>query len=87
MLAFLHLAAVAGVNVVEYVDDASGAMEETAEGGAFREVVLRPHVTVETAEMAVRCEQLHDAAHAACFIASSVAFPVRHEPTVDVSTR
>lgn len=85
MLAFLHRAALAGVNVVEYTDEASGTMKETSDGGgAFVEVVLHPVVTVQTADMADRCEQLHDEAHARCFIASSVAFPVRHEATARV---
>jgi organic hydroperoxide reductase OsmC/OhrA len=86
MLSFLHRAALAGVTVVEYTDAASGTMKETADGGgSFTEVVLRPVVTVKTAEMAEHCEQLHDEAHERCFIASSVAFPVRHEATVRVA--
>jgi organic hydroperoxide reductase OsmC/OhrA len=85
MLVFLHRAAVAGVTVLAYEDDASGTMHETEDGGgAFTEVVLRPRVTVETPEMAARCDELHAQAHAGCFIASSVRFPVRHEPTADV---
>jgi organic hydroperoxide reductase OsmC/OhrA len=87
MLGFLHAAAVAGVNVLAYLDDATGAMEETAGSGVFTEVVLHPRVTVETAEMAGRCEQLHHQAHTACFIASSVTFPVRHEATAEVLDR
>jgi organic hydroperoxide reductase OsmC/OhrA len=86
MLSFLHRAALAGVVVVEYSDSASGTMKETDDGGGtFAEVVLRPVVTVQSSDMASRCDDLHDEAHARCFIASSVTFPVRHEPTVRVA--
>jgi organic hydroperoxide reductase OsmC/OhrA len=86
MLAFLHRAVVAGVVVLDYVDDAVGTMRETADGGgALVEVVLRPRVVVRTPEMASSCAALHDEAHATCFIAASVAFPVRHEPEVAVA--
>jgi organic hydroperoxide reductase OsmC/OhrA len=85
MLSFLHRASLAGVNVVEYTDAASGTMKQTSDGGgSVTEVVLHPVVTVKTADMAELCEQLHDEAHARCFIANSVAFTVRHEATVRV---
>lgn len=85
MLAFLHLAADAGVVVVAYRDAASGAMKQTPGGGGhFTEVVLHPEVTVSDAGMAARCAELHDRAHELCFVAASVSFPVRHEPTVQV---
>jgi organic hydroperoxide reductase OsmC/OhrA len=87
MLSFLHRAAVAGVVVLAYDDEAAGIMRETDDGGgSFVEVVLRPRVAVSTPEMAARCDSLHEQAHAACFIATSVAFPVRHEPTTIVAT-
>jgi organic hydroperoxide reductase OsmC/OhrA len=35
---------------------------------------------VAEAGMAERCAELHETAHANCFIAASVNFPVRHEP-------
>ena len=85
MLAFLHRAALAGVTVVTYTDHAQGTMEETPDGGgAFTGVVLRPQVTVQTAEMAALCDRLHDEAHAGCYLAGSVSFLVRHESTVDL---
>jgi organic hydroperoxide reductase OsmC/OhrA len=70
---------------VEYVDDPTGTMVETDwTGGHFTEVVLRPTVTLRAeadVDLAIR---LHDRAHALCFIASSVRFPVRCEPTVRI---
>ena len=83
MLWYLHLCATAGVVVTAYADQAHGAMAETADGGGhFTEVVLRPRVTVASADMIETAATLHQAAHAKCFIANSVNFPVRHEPAV-----
>jgi organic hydroperoxide reductase OsmC/OhrA len=83
MLWYLHLAAEAGVVVTDYVDRAVGTMAENADGsGQFVEAVLRPTVTVAEPAMAARARQLHGDASAKCFIARSVNFPVRHEPTV-----
>ena len=83
MLWYLHLCATAGVVVTAYADHAHGAMAETTDGGGyFTEVVLRPQVTVASADMIETAVSLHQAAHAKCFIANSVNFPVRHEPAV-----
>ena len=81
MLWYLHLAATAGVVVTAYADDAYGTMAETADdSGHFTEVVLRPRVIVASADMIDMAASLHREAHAKCFIANSVNFPVRHEP-------
>ncbi|MFI7694842.1 OsmC family protein [Nonomuraea sp. NPDC049655] len=82
MLWYLHLCAEAGVVVTAYADHAAGTMAESGAGGHFTEVVLRPEVTVAAPEMAETAARLHEDAHKACFIAASVNFPVRHEPTV-----
>lgn len=84
MLWYLHLCAVAGVTVLDYADQASGTMEESADGGGrFTEVTLRPRITVATADMVEPARHLHAEASAKCFIANSVNFPVRHEPLVE----
>jgi organic hydroperoxide reductase OsmC/OhrA len=81
LLSFLHRCAVNDVVVTGYRDRAAGVMAENADGGGrFEEVILRPVVTVAAAAMADRTEALHGEAAALCFIASSVNFPVRHEP-------
>ncbi|MET8867019.1 OsmC family protein [Nonomuraea sp. NPDC004580] len=85
MLWYLHKCSVAKVIVTGYVDTAEGVMAETAEGGRFTEVVLRPVVTVAAPEMVETAIALHADAAKACFIAASVNFPVRHEPTVRVA--
>jgi organic hydroperoxide reductase OsmC/OhrA len=83
MLWYLHLCAVAGVIVTSYVDEAHGVMAEDADGGGrFTEVVLRPRVTVASADMIEAATPLHAEANAKCFIANSVNFPVRHEPVI-----
>jgi organic hydroperoxide reductase OsmC/OhrA len=83
MLSYLHVCAAAGVVVTGYEDAPYGLMAETEDGGGyFTEVVLRPRVTVADAGMSGQAEELHGDASAKCFIASSVNFPVRHEPSV-----
>ena len=74
---FLHLAAEAGVVVSGYRDEAEGVMDES--DGRFAAVTLRPAVTLERGDPA-SLSALHEAAHARCFIARSIAVPVRIEP-------
>ena len=58
-------------------------MEETpAGGGRFFDVTLFPTVTVTDQSMQAEALRLHGAAHKKCFIANSVNFPVRHQPTI-----
>lgn len=83
MLWYLHLAVGAGIVVRAYADDAEGTMVETADGGGhFSEVVLRPVVTVDAGVEPAAAQRLHEQAHHLCFIANSVNFPVRCEPTL-----
>jgi len=85
MMSYLHVAAVAGVVVTAYADAAEGVMEQEGEGGHFTEVVLHPQVTVTRAGDVAKAEALHADAHHACFIANSVNFPVRCEPSTVVA--
>jgi organic hydroperoxide reductase OsmC/OhrA len=86
LLAYLHACVQAGVVVVGYEDEATGLMVEDGRGGgSFREVVLHPRVVVADAAMTDAATAAHEQAHEWCFIASSVNFPVRVEPTVDVA--
>jgi organic hydroperoxide reductase OsmC/OhrA len=88
LLWHLHLCAVGGVVVVAYEDRAEGTMAENEDGGGhFTEVVLRPVVTVAEASMTEKAQALHAKAHEMCFIANSVNFPVRHEPTVQIAAK
>lgn len=81
MLWYLHLAAARGVVVRSYVDTPEGTMAEHADGsGEFTEVVLRPEVTITDPDLVEVAGALHEEANRHCFVARSVAFPVRHEP-------
>jgi organic hydroperoxide reductase OsmC/OhrA len=83
MLWYLHLCADAHLTVTAYVDQASGTLVLTPEGGGhFKEVVLRPTVTLKQGGDEVQAKQLHEQAHRLCFIANSVNFPVRCEATI-----
>jgi organic hydroperoxide reductase OsmC/OhrA len=81
MLWYLHLCAENKVVVLEYLDNASGTMEETAGGGGrFVEVTLHPSITVTAQSDLDTARRLHHDAHEKCFIAGSVNFPVRVQP-------
>lgn len=81
MLWYLHLASEAGIAVTAYQDIAEGVMIEDANGGGrFKEVVLQPEISVPAGTDLVQAASLHEVAHARCFIANSVNFPVRCEP-------
>lgn len=82
MLWFLSIAAKAGFEVVAYRDEAVGEMQTNEAGKQWiGNVRLRPKVTwsgqrePSAAEMA----QLHERAHADCFIANSVKTEIRIE--------
>jgi organic hydroperoxide reductase OsmC/OhrA len=80
---YLHLCADAGVVVEAYTDEAVGVMEESVDGGGqFVEVVLRPRVKLALGSDEAKALALHHDAHAKCFIARSVNFPVKCEPVI-----
>ncbi|MEZ4301304.1 MAG: OsmC family protein [Polyangiaceae bacterium] len=81
-LSYLALAVRQGVTVVAYSDDASGTMEWVDKTFRFTSVVLRPRVTVKKGSDLEKARALHEEAHAACFIAQSVNFPVTNEPVI-----
>jgi organic hydroperoxide reductase OsmC/OhrA len=85
MLWFLHLAAANGIVVTDYVDRPEGTMLEQDDGaGQFTRVVLRPEVTITDPSLRNRSQLLHEEAHAKCYVARSVNFPVLQEPAVHV---
>lgn len=82
MLWYLHLCSEAGVIVTDYIDNATGLMVETSNGGGrFTKVTLNPIVTVEENSMFATANELHKKANELCFIANSVNFEVAHHPT------
>jgi len=74
MLWFLDVAARAGWVVERYVDEAEGVMARNAAGKlAITRIVLRPAIAFAGAlPSADERQRLHEAAHAECFIASSL---------------
>ncbi|MCJ7935008.1 MAG: OsmC family protein [Chryseobacterium sp.] len=85
MLWYLHFCSEAGIIVTEYTDEATGIMNETANGsGHFTEVTLHPAVTVAEESMIEKAALLHHKANEYCFIANSVNFPVNHIPLISV---
>lgn len=83
---YLHLCADAGVVVVGYRDAALGRMEEAEDGSArFSEVTLRPRVRIAPGSDPDKALALHAEAARLCFLARSVAFPVRHAPEIAVA--
>lgn len=80
MLWYLHLAAASGIVVTGYLDEPVGTMVMDGPSGTFSEVVLHPKVTLADQSLAEKATALHADAHAHCFIARSVNFPVRHQP-------
>lgn len=79
LLSFLHVAVMHGVTVVAYTDTPVGEMEQSGIGGHFTRVLLRPRVTITDPRHAELVPRLHEEAGAACFIASSMNFPIEHE--------
>lgn len=81
LLSYLYVAVANGIVVESYTDSAEGTLVTTSDGaGHFREVVLRPVVTISAGDPEV-ATRIHADANRLCFIAASVNFPVRHEPT------
>ncbi|MCW5954260.1 MAG: OsmC family protein [Propionibacteriaceae bacterium] len=84
MLSYLHVATRHGIVVTGYTDHAVATMHQAGDGGVFTEAVLRPVVTIAAGD-ADLAGRIHAEAGRLCFIASSVSFPVRHEPTIRVA--
>lgn len=83
MLSYLALCAREKISVVAYEDAATGVMKEDGKGGGrFEEVVLHPNVTIAEARHSERALELHERAHALCFIANSCSVPITHQATV-----
>jgi organic hydroperoxide reductase OsmC/OhrA len=82
MLWYIVLCVGRKIPILAYEDEAYGIMAETPRPGRFVEVVLRPKVTVAAGADTALAAKLHARAHAECFVANSVNFPVRHEARI-----
>jgi organic hydroperoxide reductase OsmC/OhrA len=86
MLWFLHLAAKARIDVVEYEDEAVALMPTDVEPVRIAEVALRPRIVVAGEVDAARVEKLVHLAHEHCFVANSLNSEMTVQPTVEVRT-
>ena len=83
MLWYLHMAAQAGVIVTAYRDDPVGVMvEDAVKGGQFTSIKLKPTVTIAAGSDPAKARDAHAAAHAKCYVANSLNFPVTCEPVI-----
>jgi organic hydroperoxide reductase OsmC/OhrA len=84
MLWFLHLAAKARLDVVEYVDDASAVMPEDDTPVRLTEITLRPRIVIAGQASDERVQKLVRTAHEHCYVANSLNTDVRLEPSVEL---
>jgi organic hydroperoxide reductase OsmC/OhrA len=84
LLSYLALCARAKLPVVAYEDAARGTMKNVDGVVRFTDVLLTPRVTIATSTDSAKALSLHHDAHAECYIANSVNFPVRNQPTIVV---
>jgi organic hydroperoxide reductase OsmC/OhrA len=88
MLWFLSIAQSAGFRVDDYHDRAEGTLGKTGDGTlAMTQVMLKPHVCFDAlhAPDAATYRDLHERAHAECFIARSVRCTLGIEPTFSLN--
>jgi organic hydroperoxide reductase OsmC/OhrA len=81
LLWFLHVAAKARIDVVEYTDE---PIAEMPEGEGLSEIVLRPRIVVGSECSPERVEKLVQTAHEHCNVAASLRTPIAIEPRVEV---
>jgi organic hydroperoxide reductase OsmC/OhrA len=86
MLWFLHLAAKARVNVVEYEDGATALMPTDREPVRITEITLSPRIVVAGDASEARVHKLAETAHQHCFVANSLNAQMTLQPTVEVRT-
>lgn len=88
MLWYLHICSVHQVIVTDYVDNATGIMEEDETGsGRFIEVTLNPFVKVLDVAMIDKANQLHEEANKMCFIANSCNFNINHNQVTSTASK
>ena len=83
MLFFLHLASKARIDVVEYVDEASGVMPLDDDPVRLTEITLRPRIVIAGDASEERVQKLVHTAHEHCYIANSLKSEVTLEPHVE----
>jgi organic hydroperoxide reductase OsmC/OhrA len=82
LMAFLAVAARARIDVRRYDDDAYATMPSVERPERITEIVLRPRIVVAAGPAEERVRHLVEVAHRECFVANSLATPMRIEPVV-----
>ena len=82
LLSFLAVAARAGVDVLDYEDDARGLMTERTAPMRLERIDLAPVVRVAPGSDHQQVLALVEQAHAECYVAASLTSTVRVHPTV-----
>ncbi|MHB1949061.1 MAG: OsmC family protein [Gammaproteobacteria bacterium] len=82
LLSYLYVCAVKNIHVLSYVDHATGKMEVSPDGGRFSEVTLNPTIVISESSDLELAKELHEEAHKKCFIANSVNFAVKVNPSI-----
>ncbi len=82
LLSFLAVAARARIDVRDYRDDAAATMPDDPRPTRLAEIVLRPQIVLAPGPSEERVRHLVEVAHRECYIANSLATPVRVEPAI-----
>lgn len=82
MLSFLHVAAKARIDVVEYEDNATGLMPDDDKPLRITEVTLRPRIVIAGEANEEKIRNLVQIAHQYCFIANSLSSAMSIEPEI-----
>lgn len=83
LLSFLALAAYAGIEVLEYHDEAEGFMPDDVRPVRLARIVLRPRVVVASTPVEGVARLLRKA-HGQCYIANGLTADVTLDPVIEV---
>ena len=84
LLAFLAIAALERVQVLEYDDHAEAEMPEDDKPMRLTKLTLRPHIVVGPGVKEERILKLTEMAHKQCYISNSISTEIVVEPTVEI---
>jgi organic hydroperoxide reductase OsmC/OhrA len=84
LLWFLHLAAKARIDVVEYEDEADAEMPDDEWPVRLTRITLRPRIVIASETTEERVRKLVRLAHERCYVANSLRSEVLLEPRVEI---
>ena len=87
LLWFLHLAAKARIDVVEYEDSPDAEMPEDDPPVRLTRITLRPRIVVTSGATEERVRRLVELAHEHCYVANSLRSEVLLEPRIELRQR